>query len=191
MDGLTQTLPALYAMKAADFHDVTSGSNGGFSAHAGYDEVTGIGSPVADKLLPDFIPVTSKGAVAFSAHAYEIGTSTAITVGDLDLVGNPSCLVTVTSSAGDSESVTLAAQGGGIFKGNLATSAGTVVSGDGLLETVAGGTITVAYNDANDGTGNPAVVTDQATTFVVGHYSFRHDRQSDCRSAFLGYGYRL
>ncbi len=32
MDGPTQTLPLLYGMKAADFHDITSGSNGGFSA---------------------------------------------------------------------------------------------------------------------------------------------------------------
>ena len=29
MDGPTQTLPLLYAMKAADFHDITSGNNGG------------------------------------------------------------------------------------------------------------------------------------------------------------------
>ena len=26
------------------FHDITSGSNGAYSAHAGYDNVTGIGS---------------------------------------------------------------------------------------------------------------------------------------------------
>ena len=67
MDGPTQTLPLLYGMKAADFHDITSGSNGGFSAHAGYDEVTGIGTPVANNLLPAFVPVSSKGTVAFSA----------------------------------------------------------------------------------------------------------------------------
>jgi kumamolisin len=28
----------------ADFHDITSGSNGAFSAHSGFDNVTGIGS---------------------------------------------------------------------------------------------------------------------------------------------------
>ena len=44
--------------------------------------------------------------------------------------------------------------------------------GDGILEVVPGGTITVTYNDANDGTGHPAVVTDQATIFRVDHYTF-------------------
>ena len=64
-----ETLPLLYAMKAADFHDIISGNNGGFSAHAGYDEVTGIGSPITNKLVPDFVPVTSKGTVSFlDAH---------------------------------------------------------------------------------------------------------------------------
>ena len=95
-----------------------------------------------------------------------------MTVGDLDLVGNSSCPVTLTSSSGDSETLNLPAQGGGIFTGSILTSAGSVVAGDGILETVPGGTITVTYQDANTGTGNPATVTAQATTYSVGHYSF-------------------
>ena len=51
LDGPTQTLPLLYSMPAADFHDITTGNNG-FAAGAGYDLVTGIGSPVADNLVP-------------------------------------------------------------------------------------------------------------------------------------------
>ena len=172
MNGLTDTLPLLYSMKAADFHDIVSGSNGGFSAHTGYDEVTGIGSPIANKLIPDFVPVAPKGTVAFSTHAYEIGTSATITLSDLDLVASPSYSVTLTSSAGDSETVSLPAQGGGIFRGSILTAAGAVVSGDAILQTLPGGTITVTYNDANDGTGHSATVTDQATTFQVDHYAF-------------------
>jgi kumamolisin len=34
------------------FFDVTSGSNGGFSATAKFDEVTGLGSPVVANLVP-------------------------------------------------------------------------------------------------------------------------------------------
>ena len=49
----TQTLPALYSIDAADFHDITSGSSGSFSAGLGYDMVTGLGTPVANKLVPD------------------------------------------------------------------------------------------------------------------------------------------
>ena len=32
-------------LPASDFHDITSGSNGGFNAGPGYDEVTGLGTP--------------------------------------------------------------------------------------------------------------------------------------------------
>ena len=60
----------------------------------------------------------------------------------------------------------MAAQGGGVFTGSILISAGSVVPGDGVLETVSGGTITATYYDANDGTGNPATVTAQATTYA-------------------------
>ena len=58
MDGRSDALPLLYSMSATDFHDVTYGSNGGFSAGPGYDMVTGRGSPVADVLALDFAPLT-------------------------------------------------------------------------------------------------------------------------------------
>ena len=35
LDGPSQTLPMLYNMPSDAFHDITSGSNGGFSAGAG------------------------------------------------------------------------------------------------------------------------------------------------------------
>jgi hypothetical protein len=52
LDGPTQTLPRLYELNEADFNDITSGSNG-FNATAGYDLVTGRGTPKANILLPD------------------------------------------------------------------------------------------------------------------------------------------
>jgi large repetitive protein len=45
LDGASQTLPYLYGLPSGNFHDIISGSNGGFSAQPGYDQVTGIGSP--------------------------------------------------------------------------------------------------------------------------------------------------
>jgi len=165
MDGPTQTLPTLYGMPSGDFHDILSGSNGGFSAHSGYDEVTGIGSPVANKLVPDFFPTASKGAVAFSSRSVEIGASATITLHDTDLSGNSSASVTVTSSASDSETVSLPALGSGVFQGSIATALGTAVTGDGTLQVAAGGTITVTYNDANNGSGQTAVATDQAAAY--------------------------
>ncbi|HEV8379350.1 MAG TPA: S53 family peptidase [Tepidisphaeraceae bacterium] len=52
-----QSLTALYSLPAADFHDITSGSNG-YSARPGYDLVTGRGTPRADRLIPDLVEVT-------------------------------------------------------------------------------------------------------------------------------------
>jgi hypothetical protein len=43
-----------YLSNPADFHDITTGSNG-FSAGAGYDLATGLGSPVANTLVPHLI----------------------------------------------------------------------------------------------------------------------------------------
>jgi subtilase family serine protease len=63
--------PALYKIGTSDkakqdFRDITSGNNDqpragvqGFPAVAGWDPVTGFGSPIADKLLPDLIAATS------------------------------------------------------------------------------------------------------------------------------------
>ncbi len=61
LDGATQTLPLLYSLPRTDFHDVVSGNNG-LSAGAGYDLVTGLGSPIANHLLLDMASATSYGA---------------------------------------------------------------------------------------------------------------------------------
>ena len=53
--GTTNLLSDLYGLAAiapGDFHSITQGNNG-FAAQAGYNLVTGLGSPVANKLLPD------------------------------------------------------------------------------------------------------------------------------------------
>jgi subtilase family serine protease len=46
---------ASYSNAAGAYFDITSGSNGGSSATKGYDVVTGLGSPVANKLIPALI----------------------------------------------------------------------------------------------------------------------------------------
>jgi hypothetical protein len=65
LDGPTQTLPALYSLPSSDFHDITSGSNNGYSAAAGYDEVTGRGSPIANLVIQGLVnygsPVSTTG----------------------------------------------------------------------------------------------------------------------------------
>ncbi len=56
LSGPTQTLPSLYSLPAGDFHDITSGTSTGspnYTAAAGYDLVTGLGTPEANLLVPD------------------------------------------------------------------------------------------------------------------------------------------
>ena len=58
LTGSTQTLPRLYQLPSTDFHDVTTGTNnyagtGGYPAGGGYDLASGLGTPIANRLLPD------------------------------------------------------------------------------------------------------------------------------------------
>jgi subtilase family serine protease len=50
-------LEAMYATYGSNaysnaFHDIVGGSNGEYSATVGYDDVTGLGSPIANELVP-------------------------------------------------------------------------------------------------------------------------------------------
>jgi subtilase family serine protease len=58
LNGATQTLPAIYALSSADFHDITNGNNG-YAATAGYDLATGRGSPRANLVVRDLVGNTS------------------------------------------------------------------------------------------------------------------------------------
>jgi hypothetical protein len=59
MDGATQTRPALLGLGAANYHDITVGFTGqdyngnDVYADTGYDEITGMGSPIANVLVPN------------------------------------------------------------------------------------------------------------------------------------------
>jgi len=46
---------ALYGLPQTDFNSITSGTNGAYTAAAGYNLVTGLGTPVANLLVPDLI----------------------------------------------------------------------------------------------------------------------------------------
>jgi subtilase family serine protease len=78
LDGATQTIPDLYKLAtpnstsyASDFHDITTGNNMtrvrsgltfktvGYTAGPGYDEVTGLGSPVSQNLVPALAALTA------------------------------------------------------------------------------------------------------------------------------------
>jgi subtilase family serine protease len=102
LDGPSQTLPKLYSL-TSDFNDITTGSSFGsptLSAGPGYDLVTGLGTPQANKLIPDLVGQTNPpvGATHFTVSApagSTAGTAFTVTVTALDSTNNP-----VTSYAG-------------------------------------------------------------------------------------------
>jgi subtilase family serine protease len=64
LDSESQTLPMLYNLPASDFHDITSGNNGNAAA-VGYDLVTGLGSPIVNKVVYGLMGTTSISGTLF------------------------------------------------------------------------------------------------------------------------------
>jgi subtilase family serine protease len=86
LDGGSQTLPALYQLPQSDFHDITSGSNGTYSAGPGYDLVTGRGSPIANLVVAGLVGQGGSetppwvAAPASAAPSVVTGTITSLSV---------------------------------------------------------------------------------------------------------------
>jgi subtilase family serine protease len=77
LDGRSQTLPELYSLPSADFHDITSGNNG-YAAGQGYDLVAGLGSPVAPLAIP--------GLVNYQPTVTGLNTATGPTAGGTTVI---------------------------------------------------------------------------------------------------------
>ena len=75
-------LPRLYYLAQSDFHDVTTGNNGN-PAGVGYDLVTGRGTPIANKLVPDLA-----GGGSISGNVYvDVNDDGKFDTGDVGLTG--------------------------------------------------------------------------------------------------------
>jgi hypothetical protein len=129
LDGFTQALPALYQLPATDFHDVTSGGNGGYQAGAGFDLVTGRGSPVANLVVRDLVGGSTGGTgsgkpptVATAAHVVSQTTTTAaLAVLGADAAGEAS--LTYTWQVAGPAPVSFSANGTNAAKNTTATFA--------------------------------------------------------------------
>jgi hypothetical protein len=109
----TQTQTALYSIPSSDFHDITSGSNGGFSAGPGYDEVTGLGTPQAGLSTPDMVtygagPVTATQLVvvvqprpdAVAGTAFNLSVMAENATGEVDTNFSGSITLSLASNPG-------------------------------------------------------------------------------------------
>ncbi len=166
LDGAKDTLPILYKLPASDFHDITTGYNGfgffpGYNAGPGYDLVTGIGTPVANKLVPDLVttpaqdvpPVLTMSTTTLNyvidAPATVIDPAATIT-DTLHLNYNTGTL-TVNFSVNGLAEDRLAIQNQGNAAGQIGISANVVSYGGLQIGTFIGGTsgqkpLTIAFN---------------------------------------------
>ncbi len=81
LDGPSQLLPTLYKV-SPDFHDITTGTTTGspnYTAGPGYDLTTGLGTPIANYLVPDLVygaaPATPTGLSATAVSSSQINLS--------------------------------------------------------------------------------------------------------------------
>ena len=96
LNGQADTLPKLYSLPSSNFHDVTTGNNG-YAAKAGYDLVTGLGSPIVNQLVSSLAgvpapvpPPTSLptiGSFTVSPTSVTAGTSVTLTAANVSETG--------------------------------------------------------------------------------------------------------
>ncbi|MFN7574587.1 MAG: S8 family serine peptidase, partial [Planctomycetota bacterium] len=110
----------------------------------------------------------NNGSVFFTKDNYKPVDLVNFTVADANAT-NP-LTVTITTSGGDSETVTLNDNNNFSWSGSITTNSGTLTVGNGQLEVVLGQTITVSYLDQNTGNGNSATVTDTALISNIVQY---------------------
>lgn len=181
LNGVTQTLPRLYTIAsnttsyATDFNDITSGSNGpsspiNYGATMGFDLSSGLGSIVANRLVPDLAGATLTGAVSSKVQG------SAGTFGlTLDTSGNAANATVEPRhfSAGDQFILTFSEPilGNGLtgtlspteFTVTNAVLSGAAINGNVLTLTIASVTdqskISVVLNGITDTSGNALVGT--------------------------------
>jgi hypothetical protein len=101
LDGPSQTLPLIYQLtEGLDYHDITSGTTvNGLSAHPGWDEVTGWGTPVANRVAAHLVfgpvdqpPVAHDDTYTVQADApfgLVVNAANGVLANDTDLENDP------------------------------------------------------------------------------------------------------
>ncbi|MGP0065797.1 MAG: Ig-like domain repeat protein [Isosphaeraceae bacterium] len=79
----TETQQALYSLPQADYHVISSGNNG-YSADTGYNLVTGLGTPVANLLVPDLVSYQGPGTSYSGPTVGPLQDATAVNTGASD-----------------------------------------------------------------------------------------------------------
>jgi len=101
--------------------------------------------------------------VNFDRSYYTCSDDPNISLVDFDLAGEPNVIVTLETDEGDYETVLLeSTTRAWLFNGAIITEVNSPIIEDGILQISHGQSVTVTYQDINDGTGNPATEVDSA-----------------------------
>ncbi|HEY7115742.1 MAG TPA: S53 family peptidase [Tepidisphaeraceae bacterium] len=90
LDGPSETLDAIYATRARNFNDITTGANDNYAAQAGYDLVTGRGTPIAYRLIPALAGYQPAATTAGVSRSVASSAVTAPAVASLAMVRHES-----------------------------------------------------------------------------------------------------
>ena len=166
--------PTIYSQNvtsayATDFHDITSGTSGSFSAVTGYDLVTGWGSPNGTGLINALAPTSSSPNFTISASP----SSVSVTQG-----GNGSSTITTAVSGGFNSAIALTASGQptGVTvtfspASIAAPGSGTSTMSIAVASTTATGTYTISVSGTGGGTTHVATVTLTVTAVATGNFT--------------------
>jgi hypothetical protein len=136
LDGASQTLPMLYGLPSSDFHDIATGNNG-YPAVTGYDLATGLGSPIANLLVPNLAGFNGTavwtGLVSNNWFVADNWNSFSVPNGTTDVIinfGNP-------TAASPIDVATLTINGGTLqlaTNGGSSTVASVTIDGNGVFD---------------------------------------------------------
>lgn len=169
INATTGMLEGILVRGATDF--VLDSTNNCFRSNV-YLNTEGRGEDVTKAtVFAPFIPGQGgfTGTLSIDEEYYLCDDSMQITVVDSDLEGDTSITVSIQTSAGDQETVTLpaTAPGSSEFRGTVSLQNGSPDQDSGALEASHNNTITVSYLDEVSETGLPVVREVQATVDCV------------------------
>jgi kumamolisin len=160
---------ALSAAYATDFHDITSGTSGSYSAVVGYDLVTGWGSPNGTGLINALAPTSTSPSFSLAASPASLSV----------VVGNSgTSTLTTQVSGGFSSAIALSVSGAptGVTASLSPTSIGAPGSGSSTLTlavaaTTATGTYSITVKAVGGGITQTATVSLTVTAATSGSFS--------------------
>ncbi len=130
LDGLSQTLPLIYGLPSSDFHDVVNGTNGTYAATIGYDLASGIGTPIANLLVPALAGYGTSSPPGNVPPGVSAPSSNSLTENGSfawSIAGNDPITLTDASAGGNADELTLTVGHGTLTL--AATSGLTFVAG--------------------------------------------------------------